>query len=121
MNIFGDVYVYPEKGDNVNAVLSSMNSLFEDVFEKNNNHIVGKKLDITSESFEKIKKESTGASSHVLLSWMSDDTGMMGFTFYNFKTNAETKTAQEIGTDKAFMSDFLNFCGMKELIERDIR
>jgi len=46
---------------------------------------------------------------------------MMGFTFYNFKTNAETKTAQEIGTDKAFMSDFLNFCGMKELIERDIR
>ena len=121
MNIFGDVYVYPEKEDTVSNTLSFMNNLFEDVFEKNNNHIVGKKLNITSESFEKIKKESLGASSHVLLSWMSDDTGMMGFTFYNFKTNTETKVTQEIETNKAFMSDFLNFCGMKELIERDIR
>lgn len=108
----------PRKGEDLNSLLLEMNKKFEDSFSINGKFISSKEtlVNLDAGNIKELKGFSKEKSLHMVSSWISDDIGEAGATFYNFEKNDEYSLELSLGSTDINIVSFLVLCGASKYL-----
>jgi len=114
------VYVFPLDKNKIDSVYDSLNPVLKESCDKKTASIIRSgQFEFSgaeAKSPEIFAKDSVGKF-HVLISWLSDDSGMKGVDFYDGRDGAKTCVEQSIGAKTVGIFSFLVSLGLDEYLQ----
>jgi hypothetical protein len=113
MQIKFNVTFLPKKNEDLNSLLLEINKKFEDSFAVNGKFISSKEslVNLDDNNIKELRSFSKEKSLHLISSWISDDVGEAGATFYNSEKDDEYSLKSNLGSADINIVSFLVLCG----------
>ena len=113
MEIKYDIKFLPKKDANLDALLTEINTEFENLFAVFGKFISLKDSvsNLDDETANKLKLFSKEKECHLVLSWISDDISKTGIDFYDYERGDSYSFESNLGAKSVDVIPFLVLCG----------
>lgn len=117
----GFYYIYPKEALDTASIETALNNAFDKIFSINGKHLVSKNVDVTESSLLELRKAAKENKCDIIVSWISDDIGEMGFDLYSQENSDQISFSRSLSSSKMSLSKFLLLCEKDDLLERELK